>query len=93
MSLSNMSLLPLELLSSGVTPVVNDGPNNRMVSENPFIEYVPASPKAIARRLAAVYDRPDAVARSLAMSKSVADVNWHDSGEQFVNAFERGMRG
>ena len=93
MSLSNMSLLPLELMSAGVTPVVNDGPNNRMVSDNPFIEYVPTSPRAIARRLAAVIDRPDAPARSLAMSASVEGVRWAESGDQFVAAYERAMRG
>ncbi|MFF1878085.1 glycosyltransferase family 1 protein [Leifsonia sp. NPDC058230] len=93
LSLSNMSLLPLELISSGVTPVVNDGENNRMVSDNPYIEYVPASPMAIARALAEALDRPDAVERSIAMSESVAEVNWQDSGDQFVAAFERAMRG
>jgi hypothetical protein len=93
MSLSNMSLLPLELISSGVTAVVNDGPNNRMVSDNPFIEYVPSSPLAIARKLAEIMDRPDAVERSLEMSKSVANINWQDSGKQFVRVFEGAMRG
>lgn len=93
MSLSNLSLLPLELLSSGVAPVVNDGPNNRMVSDNPFIEYVPVSPAAIARRLIEVIDRPDAPERSLAMSESVSKVDWKDSGDQFVTALERAMRG
>lgn len=93
MSLSNMSLLPLELLSSGVAPVVNDAPNNRMVSDNPYIEYVPASPLAIARRLVEVVDRADAPERAVAMSASVAEVDWSDSGAQFVAAFERAMRG
>lgn len=93
MSLSNMSLLPLELMSAGVAPVVNDGPNNRMVSDNPYIEYVPLSPRAIAARMVEVLDRPDQTERALAMSRSVADVNWSDSGRQFLEAFERGMRG
>ncbi|MCI0158197.1 glycosyltransferase family 1 protein [Leifsonia shinshuensis] len=93
LSLSNMSLLPLELLSSGVAPVVNDGPNNRMVSDNPFIEYVPLSPPAIARRLVEVVDRADQVERSRLMSQSVAEISWEDSGKQFVTAFERAMRG
>ena len=93
LSLSNMSLLPLELLSSGVTPVVNDGPNNRMVSDNPYIEYVQASPMAIARKMAEVFDHPDAIERSIAMSESVASSTWSDSGDQFLTAFERAMRG
>jgi hypothetical protein len=93
MSLSNMSLLPLELMSAGVAPVVNDGPNNRLVSDNPYIEYVQASPGAMARRMAEVIDRPDAAQRSIDMAASVADVNWEDSGSQFLAAFERAMRG
>lgn len=91
MSLSNMSLLPLELIASGVTPVVNDGPNNRMVSDNPYIEFVPTSPAAIARKLAEVLARPDSVERSIAMSESVGQATWEDSGRQFVSAFERAM--
>jgi glycosyltransferase involved in cell wall biosynthesis len=93
LSLSNMSLLPLELLASGVVPVVNDGPNNRMVSDNPYIEYVPASPLAIARKLVEVVDRPDAPEHARTISESVADTSWADSGAAFVAAFERAMRG
>jgi len=92
LSLTNMSLLPLELMSSGVAPVVNDGPNNRMVSDNPYIEYVPTSPAAIARRMSGVFDRPDAADRSIAMSESVARLDWSHSGAQFVASFERAMR-
>ncbi|MBD8468423.1 glycosyltransferase family 1 protein [Plantibacter sp. MCCC 1A11337] len=93
LSLSNMSLLPLELMASGVAPVVNDAPNNRLVSDNPFIEYVQPAPGAIAKRLVEVVDRPDAVARSIAMSESLENTTWQDSGRQFVEAFERAMRG
>lgn len=93
LSLTNMSLLPLELISAGVTPVVNDGPNNRLVTDNPYIEYVPASPMAIAKKMVEVLERPDAIERSNAMSSSVANVSWKDSGIQFVDALERAMRG
>ncbi|GAA0427752.1 MULTISPECIES: glycosyltransferase family 1 protein [Leifsonia] len=93
LSLSNMSLLPLELLSSGVIPVVNDGPNNRMVSDNPYIEYVPASPIAIARKLVEVVERPDAPEHARLASESVGGTTWAESGRTFVDAFERAMRG
>lgn len=93
LSLTNMSLLPLELISSGVTPVVNQGDNNSMVTNNPFIEYVPASPLAIARKMVEVLERPDAIERSIAMSESVVNVNWEDSAQQFLAAFEGAMRG
>lgn len=92
-SLTNLSLLPLELLSAGVTPVVNDAPNNRLVSSNPYISYVAPAPAAMARALAAVFDAPDAVERSVAMSASVDRTDWSDSGRAFLEAFERGMRG
>jgi glycosyltransferase involved in cell wall biosynthesis len=93
MSLSNLSLLPLELMASGVAPVVNDAPNNRLVFDNPFVEWVPTSPVAIARRLVEIMERPDAGARARAMSESIGNFAWERSGEQFVSAFERAMRG
>ena len=93
LSLSNMSLLPLELIASGVVPVVNDGPNNRMVSDNPFIEYVPTSPGAMARRMVDVLDRPDAAERVRAMPASLGTPDWSASGLQFLAALERGVRG
>ena len=93
LSLTNMSLLPLELLACGTAAVVNDAPNNRMVSNNPFIDYVAPSPGAIADRLERILDAPDAIERSLARSQSVTGTNWTQSGDQFVAAFERAMRG
>jgi hypothetical protein len=93
LSLSNMSLLPLELIASGVAPVVNDGPNNRLVSDNPFIEYVPTSPGAMARRMVEVLDRPDAAERVRAMPASLGTPDWNASGQQFLAALERGVRG
>lgn len=93
LSLSNMSLLPLELLSAGVIPVVNDGENNRLVSNNEFIEYTPPIPKALADRLITVVDRPDLAAHARRASESVAEFDWARSGAQFLAAFERGMRG
>jgi glycosyltransferase involved in cell wall biosynthesis len=76
-----------------VAPVVNDAPNNRLVSNNPYIEYVAPTPSSIAERLIEVLDRPDAVERSVKMSASVKNLNWESSGTQFVDAFERAMRG
>lgn len=92
-SLTNMSLLPLELLASGVIPVVNDAPNNTMVSSNPFIEYTPASPNALARRLIEVVDRADLVEHSQRASESIGADGWDESGRQFVAAFESSVRG
>jgi hypothetical protein len=93
LSLTNMSLLPLELLAAGVMPVVNDAPNNRLVSDNPFIEYVEPSPRAIADRLIAIVDRENQIEHSALAAGSVKESTWEKSGQQFIGAFERGLRG
>lgn len=92
-SLTDMSLLPMEVMASGTVPVVNDGPNTRGVLDSPFIEYVPMSPKAVADRLEAVIDRPDQVDRSQQMAASVVGTTWMGLGERFVGQFERVMTG
>ncbi|MBX3087579.1 MAG: hypothetical protein KF742_03740 [Cryobacterium sp.] len=93
LSLSNMSLLPLELLGAGVIPVVNDAPNNRMVSNNPNISFAPADPASLASRLVEIVDDPNGHARSRAASESVAELTWDASGRQFLAAFDRGIHG
>jgi len=93
MSLTNMSLLPLELLSAGVIPVVNDAPNNTMVSDNPFIEFTPPTPQALADRLVSIVDRTDLVEHSRLAAESVGTRGWDESGAQFVRAVEDVVRG
>lgn len=93
LSMSNMSLMPLELLACGTAAIVNDAPNNRMVSDNPFLDYVHPAPGAMAKRLIAAVERPDRLEHSKRMAASLADASWDASGAQFVDAFERAMRG
>lgn len=93
LSLTNMSLLPLELLCAGVIAVVNDGENNRLVSDNPFIQYTQPSPRALADSIIAILDRDDAPQHADRAAASVTTTTWATSGEQFIVAFERGMRG
>ena len=93
LSLTNMSLLPLELLAAGVIPVVNDAPNNRMVSDNPFIAYAPPTPRALADAIVAILDRDDQPEYARKASASLARATWEESGAQFLAAFEEGMRG
>lgn len=90
MSLTNMSLLPLELLAAGVVPVVNDAPNNRMVSDNPFIAFAPPTPRALATALVEAVDRAD---QDLAVraAQSVADLSWERSGAQFTESVRRSL--
>lgn len=93
LSLTNMSLLPLELMAAGVTPVVNDGANNTMVSANPNIRYVPLAPKALARALSEVVDEHAEQSPARRIADSLVDKDWSASGRQMVQAMERVMRG
>lgn len=92
MSLTNMSLLPLELLSSGVIPVVNEGENNSLVSDNPFIKYTANNPTALAEALSIIVRRKDLPSHAKAASDSVAATSWDDSGSKFVKITEREVR-
>lgn len=92
-SLTNMSLLPLELLSSGCIPVVNDGPNNRLVSNNPHIAYTAASPQALADGLDAVVTRKDAAGYAKQAAGSVQSLSWEESGRKFEQILIRSLRG
>lgn len=92
LSLTNMSLLPMELMASGTVPVVNDAPNTRGVFDSPFLEYVPMSPQAIARRLIEIVDRSDAIERSAAMARSLGETDWTNPAATFVGSVETAMR-
>lgn len=89
MSLTNMSLLPPELLACGAIPVVNDGPNNRLVSDNPYIHYTDASPAALANAMVQVVDREDQMAYAKKASASVHGGGWQEAKEIVVGVLER----
>ena len=93
LSLTNMSLLPLELLSSGCIPVVNDGENNRLVSNNSFITYSECNPIALANALSDVVSKVNLPKISKQASDSVKNESWEESGEKFVQIVERQIRG
>ena len=92
LSLTNMSLLPLELLGSGTIPVVNDGENNRLVSDNKFIAYSGNSPYELADTLSRTISQQDLPARAKEASDSVTGTGWDKSGKKFVEVIERETR-
>jgi glycosyltransferase involved in cell wall biosynthesis len=89
LSLTNMSLLPLELLASGTIPVVNDGPNNRLVSDNKYIKYTEASPAALAKALAEVVTMKNLPKFAKEASESVPKDGWQTAGEKFLSILEK----
>lgn len=92
MSLTNMSLLPLELLSSGCIPVVTEGENNTLVSDNPYIAYSPINPIAMANKLSEVVTRQDLDSYARKASESTKGVSWDESGKHFVQVVEKSVR-
>lgn len=91
LSLTNMSLLPMEIMSSGVVPVVNDADNTRGVFDNENIEFVAMSPRAMAVKLIDIVENPDAISHAQHISQSVAEMNWKDPGKTFIDQFNHAM--
>lgn len=92
MSLTNMSLLPLEMLASGTIPVVNDGENNRLVSDNKYIAYSHNDPVSLAKELSRVVSMDNLPAYAREASASVAGDLWQQSGRKFVKILEREVK-
>jgi hypothetical protein len=91
LSLTNMSLLPLEIMASGVVPIVNDADNTHGFFDTDYFEYVPTAPAAIAQRIIDVLDRPDQVEHSATIARSMAETTWADPGASFVEQFRAAM--
>jgi glycosyltransferase involved in cell wall biosynthesis len=92
-SLTNMSLLPLELLSSGVIPVVNNGLNNTKVSDNPYIKYALPSPDALANALIEVVDKKDLPQYAEKAADSIKQLSWDKSCRKLAQVLEEQLRG
>lgn len=92
MSLTNMSLLPLELLSSGCIPVVNEGENNTLVSNNAYITYSPSDPMSMANKLSEIVTKKDLHDYAIDASESVRSASWEESGKHFVEVVEKSTR-
>lgn len=92
-SLTNMSLMPLELLATGAIPIVTDGANNRKVSNNPFIKYAKAAPDALAAALVEIVTMKDLPAYAKKASESVNTASWDVAGEKFVSILENELNG
>ena len=80
LSLTNVSLLPLELLAAGCIPVMNEGENNSLVlGENKYIHYAAASPIELANELCKVVEIKNINTYAKKASESVKDLSWDES--------------
>jgi hypothetical protein len=70
---------------------MNDGPNNRLVSNNPHLVFTRPTPQALAAALADVVDRPDLPALAREASQSVEGLDWNASGAQMEQIMLRAL--
>ena len=91
LSLTNMSLLPLEVMAAGVVPVVNRAENTTGVLENQDIQWVEMSPQAIARRMIEIIDNPNGIEHSIRIAQNVEKTEWKNPQSQFISIFEHVM--
>ena len=92
LSFTNISLIPWELLASGVVPVVNDAPHNRLVLDNSHVSWSAATPAALADALSEAWESylPDVTPDRL--SRSVAGATWSDPARAVTEIIERTAR-
>lgn len=89
-SLTSVSLLPLEVLACGVVPVVNDADNTRIsLNDNPGIDFVAMSPGRMAEHLIAAVDNINQVEHSRKIAQSMAGASWVGPGEEVVSVFNK----
>lgn len=90
LSLTNVSLLPLELLVAGCVPVMNDGDNNRMVlGETEDILYTEAYPVALAQQLCNAVERKDVNQHAEQMSQKYQGASWQESYQKVEEIIKR----
>ncbi|WP_244742641.1 rhamnosyltransferase WsaF family glycosyltransferase [Mesorhizobium sp. L-8-10] len=92
LSLTNVSLVPCEMLAAGCIPVVNDAEHNRIVLESPHVRYAATTPHALAAALEAVVRMPDFEALSGQAAESVLSRSWDDAGAAVDAAFRRALK-
>jgi glycosyltransferase involved in cell wall biosynthesis len=92
LSMTNVSLVPHEMLAAGCIPVVNDAPHNRAVLNNPFVRYVPPYPAALAMELERLVSMSDFPSIARAASASVHSATWEDAGSKVDSILRRALR-
>lgn len=89
LSMTNVSLVPHEMLAAGCIPVVNEAAHNRVVLENDHVRYTQATPHDLARALSDVVTTPDFAALARAASASVSGRSWDAAGHELEKVLRR----
>ncbi len=92
LSLTNVSLVPHEMLAAGCIPIVNEGAQNRIVLNNPYVRYAASNPHALVAELEAVMNATNFDSISLSASQSVHGITWDDAGSTVDQIIRRVLR-
>jgi hypothetical protein len=88
LSMTNVSLVPYEMLAAGCIPVLNDAEHNRAVLDNLFVRYASPTPHALAAALDEVAMTKNFSALAASASQSITSASWEAAGA----VVERSMR-
>lgn len=91
LSMTNVSLVPHEMLAAGCIPVVNDAEHNRIVLDNPFVRYASPTPRALADALCDVVATKDFEMLAASASASVATASWDEAGRTVEQSIRRSV--
>ena len=91
LSLTNLSLLPAELLACGCVPVMNDAEHTRASLDSPHVCYAGTMPDQLAAALGRVVDAPPGPDGRAAAAASVRSQSWDRVGDQLEAGFQRGV--
>lgn len=90
-SLTNVSLVPLEMLAAGCIPVVNDAVHNRMVLDNSYVRYADPTPQALSAALGELVTSSDPESMARRAADSVVASSWDHAGAAVEAAFRRAL--
>ncbi|MBW4716989.1 rhamnosyltransferase WsaF family glycosyltransferase [Saccharothrix obliqua] len=82
LSMTNVSLVPHEMLAAGCIPVVNEAEHNRVVLDNPHVRYAPPTPHDLARALSDVVTAPNHATTAKTAATSVTTRSWDTAGHK-----------
>ena len=93
LSMTNVSLVPHEMLAAGCIPVVNDAHHNRIVLDNSFVRYSAPNPHALADALETIVKNPAFESLSKSAASSVRGSTWDNAGETVDAILRRALVG
>ena len=91
LSMTNVSLVPHEMLSAGCIPVVNEAEHNRIVLDNPFVRYAGPTPHALADALSDVVSTKDFATLATSASASMSSASWEEAGRIVERSIRRAL--